>query len=184
MGQVKVTMDNSKGEIKPGMQGIADFSQKTWVIGVTDARAEPVANPASKKGETESETAELRAKLETLEKKMAEIDAEKEKAARLAALFAAAESERRAHLEGCVGTRVRVLVEGRGKAPGTYTGRTERNEIVHFTASEDPTGKLVDLTVVRAFKNSLEATLPGDPLTRPARSPEPDLETRRLLPVL
>ena len=52
----------------------------------------------------------------------------------------------------------------------------ERNEIVHFTASNDPTGKLVDLTVVRAFKNSLEAALPGDPLTPPARSPEPHLD--------
>jgi tRNA-2-methylthio-N6-dimethylallyladenosine synthase len=108
---------------------------------------------------------------------------EEEKAARLAALFAAAEAERRAHLERCVGTPVRVLVEGPGKEPGAYTGRTERNEIVHFTAANDPTGTLVELTVVRAFKNSLEATFSGD-APAPARPPEPRLDARRLLPVL
>jgi tRNA-2-methylthio-N6-dimethylallyladenosine synthase len=108
---------------------------------------------------------------------------EHEKAARLAALFAVAEAERRAHLERCVGKRVHVLVEGPGKDPGAYTGRTERNEIVHFTAPSDPTGILIELAVVRAFKNSLEAIHPGA-TPAPAQPPESRLDARRLLPVL
>jgi tRNA-2-methylthio-N6-dimethylallyladenosine synthase len=111
---------------------------------------------------------------------------ESEKATRLAALFGVADTERRAHLERCVGTRAQVLVEGPGRAPGSYTGRTERNEIVHFTAPHDPTGLLVDVTVVRAFKNSHEATIgaPGEAMARaPSRTARAG-DGRRVLPIV
>jgi tRNA-2-methylthio-N6-dimethylallyladenosine synthase len=81
---------------------------------------------------------------------------ESEKATRLSMLIAVADAERRLHLERLVGSRASVLVEGRGKG-SAFTGRTERNEIVHFESARNPIGTLVDVTIVRAFKNSLEA---------------------------
>ncbi len=111
---------------------------------------------------------------------------EGEKAARLAALFALAEAQRKRHLDGLVGTRARVLVEGRGKNLA-FTGRTERNEIVHFQADGDPTGAVVDVTIVRAFKNSLEGALDGAAPAPRRPHPEPahlEGERRRTLPVL
>jgi tRNA-2-methylthio-N6-dimethylallyladenosine synthase len=107
---------------------------------------------------------------------------EDEKSARLAELFELSERLRRAHLESLVGTRVLVLVEGRGK-DGAFGGRSERNEIVHFASELELTGELVPVVVTRAFKNSLGAELePGWRSTAaalgPVRSPE-----RRSLPL-
>jgi tRNA-2-methylthio-N6-dimethylallyladenosine synthase len=87
---------------------------------------------------------------------------EEEKSARLAELFSLVESLRKKHLGQCVGTTQLVLVEGRGRR-GRYTGRTERNEIVHFDAEEPLAGQIVPVTIVRAFKNSLDAELSGSP---------------------
>jgi tRNA-2-methylthio-N6-dimethylallyladenosine synthase len=110
---------------------------------------------------------------------------EHEKSARLAELFQVSDAHRRAHLAGLVGRVETVLVEGRGPS-GTFTGRTERNEIVHFACAGDPTGELCPVRIVRAFKNSLEAEpedpalLPTSPLVEPAtRGAE-----RRKLPVV
>lgn len=109
---------------------------------------------------------------------------EAEKAARLAALFALSEGLRQKHLLSLVGTRATVLVEGRGKGEA-FTGRTERNEIVHFACEGDPTGDLVDVVIVRAFKNSLEARIDGEPARRPHRELQSiDSERRRSLPVV
>jgi tRNA-2-methylthio-N6-dimethylallyladenosine synthase len=105
---------------------------------------------------------------------------ESEKATRLAVLFALAESQRREHLARLVGTRATVLVEGKGKHDA-FTGRTERNEIVHFASDGDPTGTLVEVTIVRAFKNSVEGRLDG---TAPVLGHEPPLDLRRSLPVV
>ena len=80
---------------------------------------------------------------------------EKEKSARLAELFSLYESQRQAHLRSLVGTRQVVLVEGCGP-DGRPTGRTERNEIVHLDTAERLDGQLVEVTIGRAFKNSLE----------------------------
>jgi tRNA-2-methylthio-N6-dimethylallyladenosine synthase len=102
---------------------------------------------------------------------------EVEKAARLSALFALSEGLRQKHLQALVGTRATVLVEGRGKNDA-FTGRTERNEIVHFACEGDPTGTLVDVTIVRAFKNSVEARMDGQPATLPLRQPA-DVEAER-----
>jgi tRNA-2-methylthio-N6-dimethylallyladenosine synthase len=106
---------------------------------------------------------------------------EVEKEARLAELFDVAGRLRERHLEGLVGSPARVLVEGRGKGRA-FTGRTERNEIVHFDAHRDVTGEVVDVVVRRAFKNSLEAE-PVDADLRIATPREARAE-RRSLPVV
>lgn len=105
---------------------------------------------------------------------------EADKAERLARLFALAEAQRRAHLASRVGTRAAVLAEGPGQGGG-YTGRSGHNDIVHFGARRDVTGQIVDVTITRAFKNSLAAELsdPAEraPLARHAGAP-------RALPVV
>jgi tRNA-2-methylthio-N6-dimethylallyladenosine synthase len=94
---------------------------------------------------------------------------EQEKSERLARLFELSEGMRAAHLQSLVGTSQLVLVEGAGERGG-YTGRTERNEIVHFQAGSNPTGELVRVEIVGAFKHSLAAT-PLDERWRAGTSP-------------
>jgi tRNA-2-methylthio-N6-dimethylallyladenosine synthase len=77
-----------------------------------------------------------------------------EKSERLSRLFELSESIRHRHLEAQVGSTQVVLVEGVSKT-GTYTGRTERNEITHFGCTSDPTGEIVELEIERALKHSL-----------------------------
>lgn len=83
---------------------------------------------------------------------------EAEKSRRLTALFDLSEALRREHLARLIGREETVLVEGLGKTGG-YTGRTERNEIVHFGASTDVLGELVRVRITDAFKHSLRAEL-------------------------
>lgn len=99
---------------------------------------------------------------------------------RLARLFDLSERIRQRHLDSLVGSQQQVLVEKIG-ARGGYEGRTIRNEIVHVSASGDPTGQLMDVRIERAFKHSL-AGAPLDP-----RWSGPQVLTRaghRTLPVL
>jgi len=86
---------------------------------------------------------------------------------RLQALFASSERIRSEHLRSLVGVTVEVLVEGRGKGL-SFTGRSERNEIVHFDAPAELTGELVPVVVQRAYKNSLGGEL--DPAWLEGRS--------------
>jgi tRNA-2-methylthio-N6-dimethylallyladenosine synthase len=90
---------------------------------------------------------------------------EAEKARRLSAVFAVADELREAHLATLVGTLQQVLVEG-PEAAGTYTGRTERNEIVHFTSPADCVGQLVAVRITQAFRHSL-----GGQSVRTSRAP-------------
>ena len=91
---------------------------------------------------------------------------EDEKSARLTELFALSDSHRHSHLEGLVGSRQTVLVEGR-KPDGGWTGRTERNEIVHLACSKPIQGQLVEVTIRQAFKNSLAAEALDPDLAQP-----------------
>jgi tRNA-2-methylthio-N6-dimethylallyladenosine synthase len=111
--------------------------------------------------------------------------AEAEKSARLAELFRLSESQRRGHLASLVGGVEAVLVEGRGQN-GSFTGRTERNEIVHFASAADPTGDIVDVRILRAFKNSLEGEPADASLAATGRSAAPLTrgDGRRALPLL
>ncbi len=92
---------------------------------------------------------------------------EEEKSRRLAELFRLSDELQARHLEGLVGSRQHVLVEGMGERGG-YTGRTERNEIVHFEAASDVTGQIVAVEVREAYKHSLRAS----PTSRELRLPE------------
>jgi tRNA-2-methylthio-N6-dimethylallyladenosine synthase len=106
---------------------------------------------------------------------------EAEKESRLAELFEVSNRLRERHLRSLVGSRVQVLVEGRGTNE-TYTGRSERNEIVHFASRADLTGEIVEVEVLRAFKNSLEgAPADADLRDAAARGDEPG---RRALPMV
>lgn len=104
---------------------------------------------------------------------------EAEKDRRLAALFEVSEGIRSRHLEQRVGTIESVLVEGKGQN-GAYSGRTERNEIVHFGCANDPTGQLVPVRIERALKHSLVGTHADAALAVPYETVAP----RRGLPIL
>ncbi|HET9957529.1 MAG TPA: tRNA (N6-isopentenyl adenosine(37)-C2)-methylthiotransferase MiaB [Polyangiaceae bacterium] len=84
---------------------------------------------------------------------------EQEKSERLERLFRVSEAIRQEHLNSLVGAELEVLVEGRGKGDD-FTGRSERNEIVHVSAGGlDPTGRVVRVRVEKAYKNSLAGVL-------------------------
>lgn len=109
------------------------------------------------------------------------------------------------NLVSLVGSVQEVLCEGK-KKDGAYTGRTVRNEIVHFGSRADVTGQLVSLRIAVGFKNSLGAELLDETLRIPVgelprvaghaddailtasvRTPNPTAnqgETKRQLPVL
>lgn len=99
------------------------------------------------------------------------------KSERLQRLFEVLAVQQRAHLRSLVGQKARVLVEGPNDASlSRYTGRSERHEIVHLEApgGVDPTGQVVAVDIVRAFKHSLlgtmaGATIPEKPTPRPRR---------------
>jgi len=88
--------------------------------------------------------------------------AEADKRDRLARLFAVTERIGGEHLECLVGSVARVLVEGPSKANArNWSGRSERNEIVHIQDAQDLAleGALLEVEVVEAFKHSLLARL-------------------------
>jgi tRNA-2-methylthio-N6-dimethylallyladenosine synthase len=91
---------------------------------------------------------------------------EEEKSARLAELFAVSESHRHAHLASLVGTQQAVLIEGQ-RPDGAWTGRTERNEIVHLACDEDIRGRILNVRICKSFKNSLAAEAVDPTLHRP-----------------
>lgn len=98
--------------------------------------------------------------------KMRDDVSEEVKASRLETLFAHHDPMREAHLRSLEGTVQEVLVEGR-KKDGAYTGRTARNEIVHFGSRRDVTGQLVAVKVVMGFRNSLGAEMLDEQLRIP-----------------
>ena len=84
------------------------------------------------------------------------------KANRLARLFEVTERLTREHLQGLLGTRQRVLVEGISKSRAdNLSGRSERNEIVHIegAAKRAMVGQVVEVRIVEAFKHSLMGRL-------------------------
>jgi len=115
---------------------------------------------------------------------------EAEKASRLQRLFELSDRQRSQHLKQLVGSRQRMLVEGR-KPDGAYFGRTERNEIIHFGSRVDVVGKMVEVVIERAFKNSLageltdaSSRLAASSLPRLDPSRRPEVEPQRQLTVL
>ena len=86
--------------------------------------------------------------------KLADDVPEPEKAQRLAEAFAVSDTIRDQHLSRLQGQLVQVLVEGCGD-DGRWTGRTERNEIVHFESPGEQIGGIVRVRIVSPFKHSL-----------------------------
>jgi tRNA-2-methylthio-N6-dimethylallyladenosine synthase len=95
-------------------------------------------------------------------RKLADDVPEVVKAQRLARLFEVSEELLGGYLRSLDGSTQRVLVEGTGKegAPA-WTGRTERNEIVHIAAADDLDllGDVVEVQITRANKHSLQGEL-------------------------
>ena len=90
--------------------------------------------------------------------KMGDDVSEEVKSDRLARLFTVVEAQQRAHLQSLVGTTQEVLVESfAAQNGGRCSGRTYRNEIVHFTSGKDVTGALVEVSITQANKHSLSA---------------------------
>jgi tRNA-2-methylthio-N6-dimethylallyladenosine synthase len=92
-------------------------------------------------------------------RKLADDVPEAVKAERLARLFEVSEELLGVFLRSLEGSTQRVLVEGVGKegAPA-WTGRTERNEIVHIAAADDLDllGDVIEVQITRANKHSLQ----------------------------
>ncbi len=121
------------------------------------------------------------------------------KSERLARLFARSEELLGEHLAGLLGTTQRVLAEGLDEGAhdggGRWSGRTERNEIVHVAgaADRDLAGRVVEVSVVKRYKHSLlgELTAAARSAAPLRRAPPPGLAglagppaARRSLPVV
>ena len=95
-------------------------------------------------------------------RKLADDVPETVKSERLARLFEVSEELLGAHLRSLDGSTQQVLVEGAGKegAPA-WTGRSERNEIVHIAGADDfdLLGEIVGVQITRANKHSLQGEL-------------------------
>ena len=102
---------------------------------------------------------------------------------RLARVFTAVAELQSAHLASLVGTRQEVLVEGPDRGGGgRFTGRNGRHDILHFSAppAVDPTGTLVEVEVLRAYKHSLLGQMRGAAEPEVAAPDEPRLARVRL----
>jgi tRNA-2-methylthio-N6-dimethylallyladenosine synthase len=84
-----------------------------------------------------------------------------EKLARLQRLQALLEQQARAISQSRVGTRQRILVQGRSrKDPNELMGRTECNRIVNFKGPARLFGQMLDVTITQALPHSLR----GEPV--------------------
>lgn len=107
------------------------------------------------------------------------------KGERLTRLFELSEELLQEHLATLVGTRQKVLVEGPSKTGEAVTGRTERNEIVHIAGENVRAlvGEILEVTIQRAFKHSLEGVLDEADRARFGIRHAP-AQARRALPVV
>jgi tRNA-2-methylthio-N6-dimethylallyladenosine synthase len=117
---------------------------------------------------------------------------EEEKSRRLARLFEVVDEIKGAHLASLVGNTEQVLIDGRSKT-GDYSGRTERNEIVHLKTGTDAAGvgigALVQARITAAFKNSVSGNidavlLAGEPARITPQKPSLSSDARRLNVIL
>jgi len=88
--------------------------------------------------------------------KMEDAIPEEEKSRRLAILLERQREIQRARNERLVGERLEVLVEGKSKKDGQWSGHTSSNKVVNFTSREaESLGDYVQVKVVAATPNSL-----------------------------
>ena len=80
-----------------------------------------------------------------------------------------------------------MLAERPGKN-GDFTGRSERNEIVHFACPSDAVGQLVPVRITEAYNNSLRGEIEAGFMLAPGQHSHPVALTgapaRRALPVV
>ena len=82
------------------------------------------------------------------------------KLARLQTLQQKIEQQAQAISAALVGTRQRVLVEGRSRRnPDELTGRTDNNRAVNFSGSADLIGEFVDVAITAALPHSLRGEI-------------------------
>ena len=62
---------------------------------------------------------------------------------------------------GLEGARVEVLVEGRSKKGARLRGRTGTNKVVNFNCDSREIGNIINVTIERAFPNSLQGRVDG-----------------------
>ncbi len=81
------------------------------------------------------------------------------KAERLEALQSALSAQQRAFNEACMGRRVEVLFERRGREPGQLVGRSPYLQAVHVMANEDRLGTIAGVEITGIHPNSLSGHL-------------------------
>jgi tRNA-2-methylthio-N6-dimethylallyladenosine synthase len=94
---------------------------------------------------------------------------------RLQRLFALSAEIQSTHLAGLVGTRQEVLIESRDPQRPRFSGRSERNELVHvdLPPGVEARGRIVSAEILEAFKHSLHGVAEGaEPLPELARPPK------------
>ena len=85
------------------------------------------------------------------------------KQARLSRLQAKLEALYRGYSERMVGTRQRVLVEGRARKDASeLSGRTDNNRVVNFPGDARLIGQFVDVQIEAALPHSLRGVIAGD----------------------
>ncbi len=117
---------------------------------------------------------------------------EEEKSERLSRLFEVSERLVEQHHASLVGSTQRVLVEGEAKrsleAGPTFTGRTDRHEIVHLDdpAAAGLVGEVLEVSIARALKHSLVGAISEPDRERGRRSlaASPAISRPRRLPVV
>ena len=85
-----------------------------------------------------------------------------EKKERLQRLQAQLNEQAAAISEAMVGTTQRILVEGPSKKnPAELAGRTENNRVVNFPGPPELAGRMTDVVITAALRNSLRGRLPA-----------------------
>ncbi len=110
--------------------------------------------------------------------------AEAVKAERLAMLQRLLGTHQSASNQACVGRRLPVLLERRGRLAGQLAGRSPYMQAVHVAAPPRLLGRLVEVGIVEAHPNSLSGTLEPPataphPTTRPTGRELPGHDGRR-----
>jgi tRNA-2-methylthio-N6-dimethylallyladenosine synthase len=83
-----------------------------------------------------------------------------EKKDRLQRLQSQLNQQARAYAEGMVGSRQRVVVEGKSRKDGNeLAGRTENNRVVNFPGPAELVGGMADVVITGAMANSLRGRL-------------------------
>lgn len=88
---------------------------------------------------------------------------EPRKSERLERLQTLLNEQQMAFNKQCLGKRIPVLFERKGKIPGQFVGRSPYLQAVHAQGGDDMVGRIIEVEIVGAGPNSLEADIIGTP---------------------